>query len=98
MVRFDPEQSQTGLRVIRVLLADDHPVVRAGIRNLLEKVPDIEVIGEAGDGGEALRLAQELAPDLLLLDMEMPGLKGVEVARKLQASDSGVLVLALSAY
>jgi len=56
----------------RVVLADDHPVVRAGIRNMLNDVPDIEVIGEAGNGSEALHLVEDLAPDVLLLDMEMP--------------------------
>jgi len=86
------------MATIRIVLADDHPVARGGIRNLLEKAPDIEVIGEAGDGAEALRLVEELAPDLLLLDMEMPGMKGVEVARKMQANSSPVRILALSAY
>jgi len=86
------------MATIRSVLADDHPVARGGIRNLLEKAPDIEVIGEAGDGAEALRLVEELAPDLLLLDMEMPGMKGVEVARKMQANSSPVRILALSAY
>lgn len=82
----------------RVVLADDHPIVRAGIRNLLEKAPDIDVVGEANDGSEALRLVQELAPDVLLLDMEMPGLTGTEVARQLKAAGSPVRILALSAY
>jgi DNA-binding NarL/FixJ family response regulator len=83
---------------IRVVLADDHPVVRNGIRHLLEKVVDIEVLGEASTGGEALKLVQELKPDILLLDMEMPDLNGREVAAKLQQIGSPVKVLALSAY
>lgn len=82
----------------RVVLADDHPVVRSGIRNLLEKAPGIEVVGEASGGEEALKLANSLAPDVLLLDMEMPDLKGVEVAQKLRAMGSPVRILALSAY
>jgi DNA-binding NarL/FixJ family response regulator len=82
----------------RVVLVDDHPIVRAGIRNLVEKAPDIEVVGEASNGAEALRLAQELTPDVLLLDMEMPGLKGVEVAQQLKQAGSSVHILALSAY
>ena len=86
------------MATIRVILADDHPVTRGGIRNLLEKAPDIKVVGEANDGAEALRLVAELAPDVLLLDMEMPGIKGVEVARKLQAASAPVRILALSAY
>jgi two-component system response regulator DegU len=84
--------------MIRVVLADDHPVAREGLCNLLTKSVDIEVVGEAGDGSEALRLAQELKPDVLLLDMEMPGLKGIEVAQQLQAAKSTVRILALSAY
>jgi DNA-binding NarL/FixJ family response regulator len=83
---------------IRVILADDHPVVRNGIRHLLEKVVDIEVLGEASTGGEALSLVQELKPDILLLDMEMPDLNGREVAAKLQQMGSPVKILALSAY
>lgn len=81
-----------------VLLVDDHPVVRAGIRQLLEKAHDIIVVGEASNGDEALHLVDELSPEVLLLDMEMPGLNGNEVAQKLQASGSPVRILALSAH
>ena len=83
---------------IRVVLADDHPIVRTGIRNLLEKAPDIEVVGEAHNGDEALRFVKELTPDVLLLDMEMPALKGVEVARQLKGAGLPTRILALSAY
>lgn len=81
-----------------VLLVDDHPVVRTGIRNLLEKAPDIVVVGEASDGMEALELVKQLNPDVLLLDMEMPGLNGNEVAQELQKMGSPVRILALSAH
>lgn len=84
--------------VIRVILTDDHPVVRSGIRNMLEEASDIRVVGEADNGEEALRLVDELKPDVLLLDMEMPGLTGVEVAQRLQEREAPVKVLALSAY
>jgi DNA-binding NarL/FixJ family response regulator len=83
---------------IRVVIADDHPVARAGIRKFLEKEPDIQVIGEASSGEEALQLVDELSPDVLLLDMELPGIRGTEVARKLHESKSPVRVLALSTY
>jgi len=82
----------------RVLLVDDHPVVRNGIRNMLDKAVGIEVIGEASDGEEALRLAIELEPDVMLLDMELPGLPGNEVAEKLLDTGSTTRILALSAY
>src|SRR5262245_35786218 len=84
--------------MIRVVLTDDHPVVRSGIRQLLEKASDIVVVGEAGDGAGTLRLVNELSPDVLLLDMELPGETGVQVARQLQAAGAPVRILALSAY
>jgi len=86
------------MQTIRVLLADDHAGVRRSIRRILESAADIEVVGEAGNGCEALRLVEDLEPDVLLLDMEMPGMKGVEVARRLRAAASTVCILVLSAY
>lgn len=83
---------------IRVLLADDHPVVRKGIRDLLEQSSTIIVVGEASNGYDVLTLVDEVAPDILLLDMEMPGLSGVEVARQLRSKRAPVRILALSAY
>lgn len=82
---------------IRIVIADDHPVVREGVRQLLERAPDFAVVGEAGDGLEALRLVTELVPDVLVLDLALPRLSGVEVARRLQAAGSPVRVLGLSA-
>jgi DNA-binding NarL/FixJ family response regulator len=84
--------------LIRVVLADDHSGVRSGIRHLLEREPDISVIGETTDGIEALELAELLVPDILLLDVEMPGMTGIEVAKQLKAQDSNVRILALSSY
>jgi DNA-binding NarL/FixJ family response regulator len=85
-------------KVIRVILADDHPVVRTGIRTLLQRADDILVVAETGNGSEVFALVEELAPDVLLLDMEMPGLSGVEVAMRLKEQGAPVRVLALSAY
>ncbi len=70
---------------IRVFLVDDHLILREGIRSLLEKVPDIEMVGEAGDGLEALVKARELAPDLILMDIGMPGGDGLEATRLIKA-------------
>ena len=83
---------------IRIVLADDHPVVRAGIRKMLEHAADIEIVGEARDGVQALQMAEVYAPDVLLLDMELPGISGVRVAQQLLETGSSVRVLALSTY
>jgi DNA-binding NarL/FixJ family response regulator len=83
---------------IRVVIADDHAIMRVGIRNILSRSNEIVVIGEASNGQEAIDLVQELAPDVLVLDMEMPIMDGVEVARRLQAENSPVRILVLSAY
>lgn len=83
---------------IRVILADDHPVVRTGIRTLLQQADDIVVVAETGNGNDVFQLVEQLSPDVLLLDMEMPGLSGVEVAMRLKEQAAPVRVLALSAY
>ena len=83
---------------IRVVLVDDHPIVRAGIKNLLNQSADIQIVGETGSGEEVLRLVEATGPDVLLLDMELPGLEGVDIARKLHANKSKVRILALSAF
>ena len=80
-------------RTIRVILADDHPVVRRGIRRVLEKAPNIQVVGEAGTGMDALRLVQELKADVILLDQEMPDLKGVQVVRELRTNHLPVSIV-----
>jgi DNA-binding NarL/FixJ family response regulator len=86
------------MKTTRVVLADDHPIMRASIRRLLERAGDIEVVGEASNGLETIHMVEELEPDVLLLDVEMPGMKGFEVARRLQAAGAAVRILALSAY
>lgn len=83
---------------IRVALADDHALFRAGVHMLLDGAEGIEVVGEAATGRAALDLVRERKPDVLLLDMEMPDMTGVEVARRLQATGAAVRILVLSAY
>ncbi len=83
---------------IKVLLADDHPPLRAGMRARLEQEEDITVIGEASNGKEALSLAKALQPHLLVLDMEMPEMSGLEVATRLKDDGEAIRVLVLSAY
>jgi DNA-binding NarL/FixJ family response regulator len=83
---------------IRVLLADDHTLVRAGLRRLLEGIAGVEVVGEAGDGLEALRLSGELRPDVVLLDIGMPGLNGLDAASRLLALDADIRGLILSMH
>ena len=81
---------------IRVLIVDDHPVVRRGLRVLLEVQDGIEVAGEAGDGAAALALAAVLTPDVILLDLKLPGMDGHAVLAELKARDSGARVLVLT--
>jgi DNA-binding NarL/FixJ family response regulator len=84
--------------IIRVVVADDHPAVLASISDMLARAPDIEVVGQARDGVEALSEVRRSDPDVLLVDVEMPLMSGIEVARALAGNRSDVRVLAVSAY
>jgi two-component system response regulator NreC len=83
---------------VRVLLADDHGIVRRGLRSLLESEPDVTVVGEASDGLEALRLAEEHKPDTLIVDVGMPKMNGIEVAARAQKLDRPPAVIILSMH
>ena len=83
---------------IRVLIVDDHAVVREGLRTFLELQPGLEVVGEAGDGEEALPLAEELTPDVILMDLVMPKLDGVEAMRALRQRVPAARVIVLTSF
>ena len=83
---------------IRILVADDHPMLREGLVAVLATQPDFEVVGEASDGAEAVRLAASLAPDVILLDLEMPGTDGVAALKELKAAGSEASALVFTAY
>jgi two-component system response regulator NreC len=83
---------------LRVLLADDHAIVRRGLRSLLESDPTLTVVAEAGDGMEALRLAEQHRPDVVILDVAMPMMNGIEVAARVQKLDPAARVLILSMH
>lgn len=85
-------------RAIRVLLVDDHQVVRRGLRTFLEIQDDIEVVGEAADGEEGVARAGELRPDVILMDVKMPGMDGVEALRTLRGLDNPVRVLVVTSF
>ena len=83
---------------ISVLLVDDHSLVRRGFRRILEDTPDIEVIGEAGDGMEAVRMAKDLAPQLIVMDCALPGMNGLAATREILAANPEMAVLMLSMH
>lgn len=83
---------------IRLLIADDHPVVRAGLEGMLSRQPDFEVVGEAANGREAVELADQLRPDLVLMDLRMPEMEGVAAIEKIQSQNPGTRVLVLTTY
>ena len=86
------------MSIIRVHIEDDHPIVLSGMRGLLEKYMDIEIAGEAANGKDALRLAEEAHPEVVLLDMELPDIPGVQVAQQLRLLHPDIKILALSAH
>ncbi len=82
----------------KILIVDDHPLFRAGLRQIIAGDPDFDLVGEAGDGEDALLLIQQRKPDVAVLDLKLPGLTGLEIARKLQAARSPVRVIILTMH
>src|SRR5512142_370583 len=95
---MNQNRSQSNHPKIRVLLADDHAVVRAGIRQFLQFAGGIEVVAETGDGREACRLVDEHRPDVAVLDIQMPGMSGIDVTRWIRAQGLTCGILILTAY
>lgn len=83
---------------IRIILADDHTVIRSGLKLLLERQPDLEVVGEAENGRQAVDLAEQLVPDVAVLDIAMPQLNGIDASRQIVARNPKVAVVILSMH
>ena len=86
------------MRKLRLLIVDDHAMFRDGLRVVLEHAGDMELVGEAGDGETAITLAAELQPDIVLMDLHMPGLGGIEATRSITAAHPRIKIIALSMY
>lgn len=89
--RDDPQR-------IRLLLVDDHEVIRSGLRMLLDGEQDLDIVGEAGTGGEALSMAGELQPDIIIMDITLPDISGIEVTRQIMQADSNAKIIALTIH
>jgi len=84
--------------MLRILIADDHSVVRTGLKILLDSQEDMEVVAEAGDGEEAVRLTQQHLPDVVVMDIRMPGLSGIEACQRIKETAEGVAIIILTSY
>ncbi len=85
-------------QVIRIAIVDDHPFFRQGVRDVLNSEPEVDVVAESGDGQEALALLSEVQPDVVLMDVNLPGINGLQVTKKLKDQHPGISVIILTAY
>lgn len=83
---------------IRIVLVEDHVLVREGTKDMLNRQPDFQVVAEAGDGEEAINLVSELCPDIVIMDIELPKINGIEATKRIKASNPAISVLVLTAY
>src|SRR5262249_41241344 len=97
-VKHTDLRAGTVVKPISILLADDHNVVRQGLRALLSIEPDIEIVGEAANGWQALRMAKEFRPEIIVMDLAMPGLNGLDATRQVLAELPQTKILVLSSY
>lgn len=97
-VAMSPRGPIVAERKVRILIVDDHPIFRQGIRQLLEQERDFSVVAEAADGEEAIKLVTELSPDIVLMDMGMPKLNGLEATRQIKKEYPNIMVLALTVH
>ncbi|RPI98876.1 MAG: response regulator, partial [Chloroflexi bacterium] len=95
---MDHDLGRDARPVISLLLIDDHPVFRQGLRNIFATEEDIRVVGEGADGEQALQLAHALRPDVLLLDINLPGINGLQVTSRLKADHLSTAIVLLTAY
>lgn len=86
------------MKKVRILIADDHQLIRRGLAEIINDEPDLSVVGEAADGTEAIRLANTLKPDIIIMDLMMPNLNGVEATRQILTSDSKARILILTSF
>jgi DNA-binding NarL/FixJ family response regulator len=97
-VQLTSTYKQTENDRLSILVVDDHPLVRDAIKGHLEKQPDFKVVGEAADGEEAVKIAEELKPDVIIMDICMPGIDGLEATKRIKASNPNIYILVLSMY
>jgi two-component system response regulator NreC len=83
---------------IKLILADDHSLIRVGLQSLIEKETDLQIIGQASDGRQTVSLVQKLKPDIVIMDISMPGLNGIEATRQIKAIDENIKIIALSVH